>query len=461
LKPHAAHFSPEKARPAGVPAGWMDPRTLFGASMGALLGLGLCKFGNPVFLAHLVAPPTDAFEWLLTAWPMGGGQLMLLGLALFGLAALRRPSGVPRLLVLAPLPWLFWQWIATVASSASTVSVQTTIHLTGNVACFYLGLYCLGPVRGMRPFWALLLAGYVVVLLSGWQQHFGGLQATREYFEGYAPPEVRAQMSPELVKRMTSDRIFGTLFYPNTLAGAVLLLLPVSIGTLGSVFQTTPARRLALGLIVVLSAGGLVWSGSKAGWLLAVGLGLVALFRTRLDLRIRLALALAVILCGVGGFAWRYSDYLQRGATSAVARFDYWRAALQTARDHPALGSGPGTFGAEYARIKRPESEMARAAHNDYIQQASDSGVPGFLFYTAFVVGTIAWTGRRVWVSGDRGRFWIWLGLLGIALQSMTEFGTYIPAISWTSMTLLGWLLGTCANRLDTSSMGSLRSDRK
>jgi hypothetical protein len=48
--------------------------------------------------------------------------------------------------------------------------------------------------------------------------------------------------------------------------------------------------------------------------------------------------------------------------------------------------------------------------------------------------------------------------VLAIALQSLTEFGLYIPAIAWPSMTLLGWLVAANANRLDTTSPASVRS---
>ena len=82
-------------------------------------------------------------------------------------------------------------------------------------------------------------------------------------------------------------------------------------------------------MFVILSAGCLVWSGSKAGWLLALALAFVTLLRLPLSGKVRLALAALVLLLGSGGFYARYSGYLERGATSAVARFDYWQAAAR------------------------------------------------------------------------------------------------------------------------------------
>jgi O-antigen ligase len=133
-----------------------------------------------------------------------------------------------------------------------------------------------------------------------------------------------------------------------------------------------------------------------------------------------------------------------------VARFDYWQAAAQTAKAHPVFGSGPGTFGVAYARIKKPESEMARVAHNDYLEQASDSGLVGFLSFTGFVAAALVFAYRRSGLRGDWVKLAIWLGLLGWALQSFVEFGLYIPAIAWPAFGLLGWLVAQAPNQIDS-----------
>jgi O-antigen ligase len=53
---------------------------------------------------------------------------------------------------------------------------------------------------------------------------------------------------------------------------------------------------------------------------------------------------------------------------------------------HPMLGTGPGTFQIPYAQIKRPDDEMAKLCHNDYLEQASDSGLLGFVSYTGMIL---------------------------------------------------------------------------
>src|SRR5207248_11671188 len=119
--------------------------------------------------------------------------------------------------------------------------------------------------------------------------------------------------------------------------------------------------------------------------------------------------------------------------------FAYWRAALQTAKAHPCVGTGPGTFAIPYAQIKRPEAEMSRMVHNDYLEQASDSGLVGFLSYTLFLSLALILSypnpnlNRSDAVPSPLQNFLpfsVCLGLFGWALQGSVEFGLYVPPLS-------------------------------
>jgi O-antigen ligase len=159
-----------------------------------------------------------------------------------------------------------------------------------------------------------------------------------------------------------------------------------------------------------------------------------------------------VFVFGLGIFAVRFHNYFAAGATSVGARFDYWRAAMQTTIAHPLSGTGPGTFQRPYARLKSPGAEMARLAHNDYLEQFSDSGIVGGISYAAWIVLSLAVVGRRIWRAGDLMAFAIFVGLLGWFAQGFGEFGLYIPALAWTAFTLLGCLISLPANEFDKKS---------
>jgi O-antigen ligase len=339
-----------------------------------------------------------------------------------------------------------------------------------------LGYFALASNWQPASFFSWIIVALLIVIAVGWEQHFGGLEQTRKYFYLYLYPRMK-EVSPEYLKKLSSNRIFSTLFYPNALAGAFLLFLPAVLEFLWQARRrfTQGARTFLVVTIAVSSLACLYWSGSKGGWLLILLLGLLRLLRLPLTQTARRAIVISVLVVGLGAFFWRYSGFFYKGATSVSARFDYWQAALQIVKTHPFTGTGPGTFSAAYAQIKRPDSEMARLAHNDYLQQASDSGIPGFLAYTGFVVASLILAARSfrssateitagpgapkssssktypqrprpdsaIAAANDSSDLYyaVWLGVLGWSLQSILEFGLYIPALAWPAFAFLGLLL--------------------
>ena len=316
--------------------------------------------------------------------------------------------------------------------------------------CFYLGYFSLSRVQRLWPFWLGLLGGFLLVLAVGWEQQFGGLKESRRYFFLYVYPQMK-EVPPEYLKKISSNRIFATLFYPNTLAGVLLLLLPAALAALWQLRRllTPAARGFLMALVGIAGLACLYWSGSKGGWLLMLLLGLVALLRVPFSRRLKIALVTGVLLAGLAGFFLRHAAFFQKGATSVSARFDYWRAAVQTAKDKPVFGTGPGTFAIAYA-----EDQAARvrdgAAGAQRLPGAGlrlgGGGVAGLRACSSCArLGVELPEGRqrlRPRESDDWLTFAVWLGVLGWSLQSLVEFGLYIPALAWPAFTFLGWLLG-------------------
>jgi O-antigen ligase len=434
-----------------LPQGAKDHKLLpsiFAGLFGAFLGLALLKFGNPPITEKWVTAPTNYWEFLLGyPWPIAWAYWLLVPVAITGIATARWKPVVPWWLVGLPLLWLVWQFIAGTRSVGPDLTALTLKHFTACSLCFYLGYFSLSRVRRVWLFWVGLLFGFLLVLTVGWEQQFGGLKESRHYFFTYVYPCMK-DVAPEYLKKISSNRIFSTLFYPNALAGALLLLLPVTLAALWRLraLLTPAARWFLIALVGTAGLACLYWSGSKGGWLLMLLVGLVALLRMPFSRWLKVALVIGILLAGLAGFFWKYAAFFQKGATSVSARFDYWRAAAQTTKDNPLFGTGPGTFAIAYQKIKRPESEMARLVHNDYLEQASDSGVPGLLTYTLFIVSMVVWRFPKAGKTAATGSddwlvFSAWLGVLGWSLQSLVEFGLYIPALAWPAFTLLGWLV--------------------
>jgi hypothetical protein len=476
--------------------------------VGGLLGLTLIKFGNPVILDRHVPAPGTILEWVFNAWPVAWAyvcaavvaSVTALVLIIRGASRssettfVRRRGGessptpgemvripIPRqirYLGIVPLVWFGWQCVAAMQTVDGELTRVTLWHFAATVACFYVGWFGLSRLRDLRSLWLGVLIGFVVMLWAGFDQWFGGLEASRQML--YATPGWE-EYPPELLRRLGSDRVFGTLFYPNAFAGAILLLFPPLFWFLIKQTASGPYRKprdlsgrqsrivrgTVLGLFCYASVACLYWSGSKAGWLIGVILVVMASLRVNVPWKLRWGVMGFVFVTALVVFAVRFSDYFQRGATSAVARMDYWRAAWTTAVQNPLMGTGPGTFQVAYKAVKRPESEMAKLTHNDYLQQASDGGLPSLVLYTGFIVGALGvgyGLSRR-----DPARFALWLGLLGFGIHSVVEFGLYIPALAWPAYALFGWLIAAASedlvvvkgqNRLDSSGAPSYSSAR-
>ncbi|HEX3799438.1 MAG TPA: O-antigen ligase family protein [Verrucomicrobiae bacterium] len=422
---------------------------MFAGAFGGLLALALLKLGNPAILQKLVTQPTNIYEWILAGWPSVVGYWLLGVVAVLGIAVARWRTNVPLWLAGLPLAWLAWEAIAATQTEWPRLTGPTMEHFVTCVVCFYLGFFSLTGGKKLAFFWLALFAGFTLVMVSGFSQHFGGLEESQKYWLTYVYPKLEV-IPPGYMEKMSSRRIFSTLFYPNTLAEAILLIYPAMLAVIWSLRErfTAGARGLLMGVASAGAMGCLFWSGSKGGWLLMLVIGLAGTMYFPMKRQVKVMLIYVVLVLGLAGFFVKYMGFFKKGATSVVARFDYWKAAAQTARDKPVFGSGPGTFEKSYEQRKRPESEMARMAHNDYLQQASDSGVPGFVLYTAMVVGSLTYIWRYGRLEDDWIRLAVWLGLLGWALQNFIEFGLYIPAVAWVAFGLLGWLLRQTGNQI-------------
>ena len=429
---------------------------IFAGLVGLWIAVALIKLGNPIILDSRIETPSGCLEAIFQPWPVSWGYVIFGITFLAGFSVWKWSHQVSPFLLWAPAAWLVWQCVASLQrlEPADAALVKPTLaHFTVCVSAFYLGLFALSRCASPRVVWVGILGGWLIVVWMGWRQHFGGLEEMRDYF--YSLPNWREQ-PPELMAKLASNRIFSTLVYPNALAGVIILFSPAVIGAALYAGRTGAwgwRSALLAGTALIGALGCLIWSGSKAGWAIALGLSvLVLLIRVKAS-RVRLLLLCLLIAAGVGGFWLRYRGYFERGATSVSARFDYWDAALSNVRERPWVGSGPGTFMNVYRRLKSPTSEMTRLVHNDYLEQATDSGVLGGVLFVVVVAGSL-WVGYRG-IQGNWIRLGVWLGVLGVSVQSLFEFGLYVPALAWPWFLGMGWLLGHGLKTVDKGSGSS------
>jgi O-antigen ligase len=451
----------------------------YALAFGLFLGLCFWKFGNPVILDNKITPPVSASDFLNDPWPTRWANWIFLPLALVGAIMtcskkLRWPA--TKWLWLLPLLWFGWQLFSAAQTVDANLTATTLWQFFGCVASYFLGALILGSHQMLRWLMIGVLAAFTFCLVRAVDQRLFEFPQSRQMLtEGERtnwtnlPPEMFLEMkheeiiittngvdvaNPAILAKFAKGRVNGTLVYPNALAGAVLLLFPVSLVlAFNSTKQLRPViRAIVIALTLFLGVAGFFWTGSKFGWLIAIAGGGACLFRMKCTTRWKWAALTIVLLAGMGIFAVRFHNYFAAGATSASARLDYWRAAAQTAVGHPLLGTGPGTFQRPYARLKSPEAEMARLTHNDYLEQFSDSGIPSGIFYATWIFLALSIIGQRVWSCGNPMAFAIFAGVLGWFVQGIGEFGLYVPALAWTTFTLLGCLLGWSGNQMDKSA---------
>lgn len=432
--------SPPRTDPPHPGTDWMQ--LAYGGLAGLFLTLCLLKFGNPVVLDPVVDRPSSFLQWRVQSWPVSWAYVLLAVVVLAGVKFIRLSWRLPAWMPALLAGWLLLQFLSATQTVDPGLTQLTLPHFVATSGLWCLGALVLTRLANLKWFWLATTLGFVLILSEGFDQHYGGLEQTRNFIYQEGNPD---KLPPEILKRLAKERIFSTLFYPNTLAGALLLLAPVLTVSLWMHTERLPQilRGIATGLMAYASAACLVWSGSKGGWLVALVIAFAGLLHLPMRSAWRYGLAFLAVVVGGTGFFVQYSDYFERGATSAAARLHYWKAATAITLDHPWLGTGPGTFAIAFAERKPPDVEMARLAHNDYLEQASDSGIPAALCYLAFIVSCL-WHGHQsVRQTGDPIRLFLWLGLLGWSLHSFLEFNLYIPALSWPAFLLFGWIVNS------------------
>lgn len=440
---------------------------LYAVVIGLFLGFSFLKFGNPVILDRYLNAPSEALlslepqlavtgaggdatvqqgflENLFAPWSISQAYGFIITIIVLGLVLGQWRKSLLSLPIIAAVGWLGWQWLASVFTVDTFLTRLTLTHLTLCVLMLLICSYVFNDKLLTKYVLLGILPGFILVLWHGFGQHYGGLEATQKWI--YEQPNWQ-QMSREFLIRISTGRIFATLVYPNALATLILLVLPALtvLSWRMQVGESSIFRGVATGVLLYAGLACLFWSGSKSGWLIALIVIAVAILHLKFSSRLKWLFVSTLLVIGLTGFTVRFSHYFQQGATSVGARLDYWRAAVQIIQQKPLFGTGPGTFSIPYGQLKAPEAEMARLVHNDYLEQGSDSGIPGFVLYLGFVCSIMVLLYRRIMSNFDAAVFAIWLGILGFLLHGCVEFGLYIPAISWTAFAMMGILWGSVA----------------
>ena len=198
----------------------------------------------------------------------------------------------------------------------------------------------------------------------------------------------------------------ATIGNPNDYAGHLLYLLPFAafmmIHPPRNLFLGAPIRVL-MGITLLYGVYLILASGSRGAFLAL--LGVTGFLFLKAPFKIRIAsVVLVPVVAGIM-IAVLPSDVLSRlmsysadtrvtndvTTQSTALRRELFLDSLRVTITHPIFGVGPGEFG-----NFDDKSTSYTDAHNSYTQISADSGLPGFCFFMAGVVGPFLLV-QRLW----------------------------------------------------------------
>jgi len=339
---------------------------------------------------------------------------------------------------------------------------QTVSHLlllVTYLTAFFLTLFlCRDRNAKKRLIFALVSLGAfealygLVQYLTGWQQIFA------------------------YVKKYYLEEATGTYINRNHFAGFLEMILPFVIvlalrwtyllskntsgraGTFRKLVSRTELVSVVFWLflaIVILAA--LVLSRSRMGIISAL-VSLVAILAlagtSTVGPRARAAVAAVSFIGVLGLVVWIGSDPVmsrfetlgQEYNLSGQSRVSIWHDTLGLIRQHPFLGTGLGSFFVAYTSVQTAFLNLlVEHAHCDYLEVATELGLPGAILVFGSIFWVLAQSARRYGKLEERFDKAVSLACIGsigaILVHSLADFNLYIPAnaLLFTMILAMAW----------------------
>ena len=240
-------------------------------------------------------------------------------------------------------------------------------------------------------------------------------------------------------ERTVPNVFYGTFANRNStalfmvLSLCILFGMPVPKNRILIVAGAAAAALLATGTVLTQSRTGMVLLVIPMGLLLlrlALGLREQSADQTRKRFSIALVLGLATLVAGAvvvsASTGGRAADSFARfGTTMETDRPEMWEDGLYAADQYWPVGAGMGTFDDVFQMHESLEfvsPRRAGRAHNDYIELAIESGIPGLVLAALW----LGWSAFMALRPGSQHNRWTRLasgaGVAAIALQSLLDY---------------------------------------
>lgn len=200
---------------------------------------------------------------------------------------------------------------------------------------------------------------------------------------------------------LSSSEPFATFSLANTLAGVLATSLVLVLGQATSAWSFRKPSNIGAIIVPLFQATVilycLVLTKSRSAWAGAVvGLGIVAICRLRTSAATKIlqwsffGSAFVGLIVGIAAFAGALDkEVIFESSRSLQCRFFYWTGAIETIKEAPLTGAGPGNFRQVYLKHKADEwSEEIRDPHNFLLESWSAGGIIGFVGLLMFIWGS-------------------------------------------------------------------------
>ncbi len=124
------------------------------------------------------------------------------------------------------------------------------------------------------------------------------------------------------------------------------------------------------------------------------------------------------------------------GGDPLLLRAGNWAAAAEMIRDHPLLGTGPGSFGTYYPRYIRPGMNETRYAHNSYLQTLAGWGAWAALPILA-LLAAVRGRLREARRAGGEDLPALAAGA-GFLAHNLIDFTAFLPGVAIPAALLIG-----------------------
>lgn len=408
-------------------------------------------------------------------------QLIIFGLAIFLLAANlhsplifpRPPRTVPIVLIVLVL----FQTLPFPTSLAAVLGVPSDVlrnepHFTLSVARYQTVSHLLLLLTYLTAFSLVLVVCqnrnakrrlvYALVALGVFEAFYGLVQ----YLTGW-------QQIFAYVKKYYLEDATGTYINRNHFAGLLEMVLPFAVALalrlVGSLRQTVlrsdrPLRAFLSArelppvvfwfFVVTVIFAALILSRSRMGFV-SVLTSLIAILtlvgtsstsaRTRYLVAGLFFLAVAGLIVWIGSdpVITRFETLEQEYGQSGQNRVSIWRDTLRLLSQHPFLGTGLGTFSVAYPSVQTAFLDLrVDHAHCDYLEVASELGVPGGVFLFGSILWVLVKAVQYYRKADDHYDSAVCLGCIGsivaILVHSVADFNLYIPANALIFSVVLG-----------------------